>query len=235
MRFSLYPMSRNVRKGTFCYVHFAKICIILHIRATRLVFVASMKTVCIRDCPNAPSDDSDQATRMCRLTWLFARRTFPKVLFLTLRLLCPPFYWNVGHWLRVRESGRQTDRQIDRYRETKALVKQNIFSLLAFYVNLHRAVIGPSATLTGRWRPDIDLRRMLTVFMYFAMLINTGLEHPLLHCAANIYVSQSCTFTVKIQNHYENTPIQIYLKFHHQKLKVFRKILIFFFIFLLKT
>ena len=34
----------------------------------------------------------------------------------------------------------------------------------AFYVNLHRAVIGPSATLTGRWRPDIDLRRMLTGF-----------------------------------------------------------------------
>ena len=33
---------------------------------------------------------------------------------------------------------------------------------LAFYVNLHRAVIGPSATLTGRWRPDIDLHRMLT-------------------------------------------------------------------------
>ena len=33
---------------------------------------------------------------------------------------------------------------------------------LAFYVNLHRAVIGPSATLTGRRRPDIDLRRMLT-------------------------------------------------------------------------
>ena len=32
---------------------------------------------------------------------------------------------------------------------------------LAFYVNLHRAVIGPSAILTGRWRPDIDLRRML--------------------------------------------------------------------------
>ena len=35
-------------------------------------------------------------------------------------------------------------------------------SQLAFYVNLHRTVIGPSATLTGRWRPDIDLRRMLT-------------------------------------------------------------------------
>ena len=33
---------------------------------------------------------------------------------------------------------------------------------LAVYVNLHRAVIGPSATLTGRWRTDIDLRRMLT-------------------------------------------------------------------------
>ena len=35
-------------------------------------------------------------------------------------------------------------------------------SQLAFYVNLHRAVIGPSATLTARWRPDIYLRRMLT-------------------------------------------------------------------------
>ena len=35
-------------------------------------------------------------------------------------------------------------------------------SQIAFYVNLHRAVIGPSATLTGQWRPDIDLRRMLT-------------------------------------------------------------------------
>ena len=47
-------------------------------------------------------------------------------------------------------------------------VKQNGFTeikestQLAFYVNLYRAVIGPSATLTGRWRPDIDLRRMLT-------------------------------------------------------------------------
>ena len=37
-----------------------------------------------------------------------------------------------------------------------------ITAQLAFYVNLHRAVIGPSATLTGRWRPDIDLCRMLT-------------------------------------------------------------------------
>ena len=38
----------------------------------------------------------------------------------------------------------------------------SVVSQLAFSVNLHRAVIGPSATLTGRWRPDIDLRRMLT-------------------------------------------------------------------------
>ena len=40
--------------------------------------------------------------------------------------------------------------------------KHNDGTQLAFYVNLHRAVIGPSATMTGRWRPDIDLRRMLT-------------------------------------------------------------------------
>ena len=37
-----------------------------------------------------------------------------------------------------------------------------VITQLAFYVNLHRAVIGPLATLTGRSRPDIDLRRMLT-------------------------------------------------------------------------
>ena len=123
------------------------------------------------------------------------------------------FFWRCGSYVHrfietsdtgsgwERVADRQTDRQIDRYRETKALVKQNTFSQLAFYVNLHRAVIGPSATLTGRWRPDIDLRRMLTGFMYFAMLINIGLEYLLSHCAANIlYVPQSCTFTVKIQN-----------------------------------
>ena len=35
--------------------------------------------------------------------------------------------------------------------------------------------------------------------------------------------------------HYENTPIQIYWNFHHQKLKVFRIKIRIFFIFLLKT
>ena len=48
----------------------------------------------------------------------------------------------------------------------------------AFYVNLYRAVIGPSATLMGRWRPDVDLRRMLagccTVMGW--ILLPTGFE-----------------------------------------------------------
>ena len=35
-------------------------------------------------------------------------------------------------------------------------------SQLAFFINLQRAVIGPSATLTGRSRSAIDLYRMLT-------------------------------------------------------------------------
>ena len=52
-------------------------------------------------------------------------------------------------------------------------VNDSKHSQLAFYVNLHRAVIGPSATLTGRWRPDIDLRRMLTGFV----LIRQCLKH----------------------------------------------------------
>ena len=43
---------------------------------------------------------------------------------------------------------------------------------LAFYINLHRAVIGPSATLTGGWRPDIDLRRMLTGYVQI-LRVNT--------------------------------------------------------------
>ena len=41
--------------------------------------------------------------------------------------------------------------------------------LLAFCINLWRAVIGPSATLTGRKRPAIDLLIMLTVNVH-----NTG-------------------------------------------------------------
>ena len=35
--------------------------------------------------------------------------------------------------------------------------------------------------------------------------------------------------------HYENTPIQIYWKFYHQKMKIFRWKILIFFIFLLKT
>ena len=35
--------------------------------------------------------------------------------------------------------------------------------------------------------------------------------------------------------HYENTPIQIYWKFYHQKMKIFRSNFLIFFIFLLKT
>ena len=54
-------------------------------------------------------------------------------------------------------------------REVGASVDYGHSSQLAFYVNLHRAVIGPSATLTGRWRPDIDLCRMLTGFMLFSL------------------------------------------------------------------
>ena len=49
--------------------------------------------------------------------------------------------------------------------------RQWISSQLAFYVNLHRAVIGPSATLTGRWRPDIDLRRMLTGLIWLQVCL----------------------------------------------------------------
>ena len=58
--------------------------------------------------------------------------------------------------------------KLARYKQKKRKYFEYILSYsyihtqLAFYVNLHRAVIGPTATLTGRWRPDIDLRRMLT-------------------------------------------------------------------------
>ena len=45
---------------------------------------------------------------------------------------------------------------------------------LAFYLNLYRAVIGPSATLTGRWRPDIDLRRMLTGYIPVSLKMYVG-------------------------------------------------------------
>ena len=63
-------------------------------------------------------------------------------------------------------------------------VKKNCFqatSQLAFYVNLHRAVIGPSATLTGRWRPDIDLRRMLTGLLYGWFGVFNPFQHYLSH------------------------------------------------------
>ena len=56
-------------------------------------------------------------------------------------------------------------------------ILHGIQSQLAFYVNLHRAVIGPSATLTGRWRPDIDLCRMLTGIIQYIIIIVTNYWH----------------------------------------------------------
>ena len=70
-------------------------------------------------------------------------------------------------------------------------------SQLAFYVNLHRAVIGPSATLTGRWRPDIDLRRMLTRYMF-------DLQGPLPHL---------CNITMKHKTK-TTTQLAFYVNLH---------------------
>ena len=57
-------------------------------------------------------------------------------------------------------------------RSMRLKLSVTVITQLAFYVNLHRAVIGPSATLTGRWRPDIDLRRMLTGKMFLYLSFN---------------------------------------------------------------
>ena len=81
------------------------------------------------------SKDSDQTERMLTLIWVFTGRTCHFVGF-------------VVRWLK--------------YETFNIRCTVFILTQLAFYVNLHRAVIGPSATLTGRWRPDIDLRRILT-------------------------------------------------------------------------
>ena len=61
---------------------------------------------------------------------------------------------------QVPSSPNEVITKLDKTDQTQEHIKSE--PQLAFYVNLHRAVIGPSATLTGRWRPDIDLRRMLT-------------------------------------------------------------------------
>ena len=47
---------------------------------------------------------------------------------------------------------------------------------LAFFINLQRAVIGPSATLTGRWRPAVDLYRMLTGKLTMAIVVRICFE-----------------------------------------------------------
>ena len=136
-------------------------------------------------------------------------------------------------------------------------------SQLAFYVNLHRSVIGPSATLTGRWRPDIDLRRMLTgiVVILFCFILR-GLLNSIIRkilgtwdwsqsnvqlfrflqkqysffCRMKMLISLHIwffAFLIYIQAilfhhifflflHFENTPIQIYRKFHLQNTEKFQ-------------
>ena len=86
-----------------------------------------------------------------------------------LKMLCPVWYVNirVGTSLQraLRQKSEAGNQVIYLIRFTPYLCEfptEMGTPQLAFYVNLHRAVIGPSATLTGLWRPDIDLRRMLT-------------------------------------------------------------------------
>ena len=82
--------------------------------------------------------------------------------------------WQPGHPnptpnTSMTELWKENHLQVKHYRtlnkkhhNESTTLEHSVVTQLAFYVNLHRAVIGPSATLTGRWRPDIDLRRMLT-------------------------------------------------------------------------
>ena len=52
----------------------------------KVLFVRRRK-LCIFGYPNASTEDSDQTARMRRLIWIFAGRTWPKVRFLTSRLI----------------------------------------------------------------------------------------------------------------------------------------------------
>ena len=59
----------------------------LRIRTVWLESLLSVwRKVCILGYQNAPSEDFEQTVRMRRLIWIFARRTCPKVRFLTLGL-----------------------------------------------------------------------------------------------------------------------------------------------------
>ena len=60
---------------------------------------------------------------------------------------------------------KQTNKKTKQKKTTTTKTKQKqqqTTTQLAFYINLQRTVIGPSATLTGRKRPAIDLCRMFT-------------------------------------------------------------------------
>ena len=73
------------------------------------------------------------------------------------------------------------------------------------------------ATLTG------TISRLKTSFR---ALVKQGFSHPtmLLWIVSKLYFycSSSSWFSFCFDRHYENTPIQIYWKFHHQKLKIFK-------------
>ena len=85
-------MGRNVRKHTFLHVRPTKTQISLRIRSawseSSLSVWRNFASLVIQ---NAPSEDTDQTARMRRLIWIFSGRIYPKVSFLTLRLLCSLF------------------------------------------------------------------------------------------------------------------------------------------------
>ena len=74
------------------------------------------------------------------------------------------------------------------------------------------------------------MRRLIWTFSFHVCSEYTFLHSEAQICYLFTYI-RSCILLA----HYENTPIQIYWKFHHQKLKVFRSKFWYFFIFLLKS
>ena len=78
-----------------------------------------------------------------------------------------------------RSIERSSERASERTNERSIYLSIYLSTQLAFYVNLHRTVIGPSATLTGRWRPDIDLRRMLTGYLsiYLSIYLSSTIPY----------------------------------------------------------
>ena len=136
---------------------------------------------------------------MRRLIWIFAGRTSPKVRFLTLRLK-----------RAVTDSGME-----------KLMRKTLLFVVTWFHSKRWQSINTTKIRSPSICTTKLIIKRISDHVLDLPLVVHTARKYG--NKPHYITVDPQLFSILYSENHCENTPIQIYWKFHQEKLKIVRK------------